>query len=295
MVINLINKIFSDNAIAASAITGVVALIGIVIGAVNYIYQNSQKNKIEYQNMLKEKLEYFYAPLYLKYSIDLSYTVTMDADMMSKITKYNYLIDLNTRKLLTTIIEIENQAAGIIPHIVATNNKSQYEKLKKHKEALLKYISQEYFTLSACYKKVYKDIDLRYRNSNKSITDMAIRMAKMLTIVFILLFLSFLAYAYFMKKGFSLILEEIIFPFVLIICVYGAGFYVADFFSIIWRRIRRTLHHYISNESVPKEGEYKCIYCNKKEYFYNGTIFTVCPNANNHKFFLKGFSRWKKA
>lgn len=292
--LNLINKILSDNAIAAAAITSIVALIGIIIGAINYIYQNSQKNKIEYQKMLKEKLECFYAPLYLKYSTDLNYAITRDEDMMPRITKYNYLIDLNTQKLLTKIIEIENQATGIATYIPGTNN-LQSEKLKKHKEALLKYISQEYFILSSCYKKVYKDIDLRYRNNNTNIFSMIIKMIKMLTAVFILFFLSLLAYVYLVGKGSSLVLKEIILPVVIIICFYGVLIYVADLISIIWGHIRRTLHYYIPNESVPAEGEYACVYCNKKEYFYNNTIFTACSNSKNHKPFFKSSSRWKKA
>lgn len=293
MVINLIDKIFSDSAIIASTITSIVALIGIIVGAINYIYQNSQKNKTDYHKMIKDKLEYFYAPLYLKYSVDPNYMITYDEDMMSKIINYSYLIDINTRKLLIIIIEIESK----IEHIDESDNyKSQIDKLKKYKETLVKYLAREYAILSSCYEKVFQDIDLKYRkNSNKSTINIIKKIFKMLTIVFISLFLIILTYKHFLQFGYLLIFQEFILPVILFIFSYGTAFYIADFASFIWDYIRKALHQYIPGESVPVEGEYKCIYCNKKEFFYNDTIFMPCANENKHKILFKNFSRWKKA
>ncbi len=292
----MIKNLFSDSAVMAASITGIVAFIGIIFTSANYIYQNSQKNKKSYLAMLEKRLQYFYAPLYLHYSVDINYMITKDKDIMFNVKNYSYLVDVKIRKLLSLIIEAENKIVQSSLSVNSSDYTTLLDKLHKYKTSLFIIIENEYSLLSTCYERVYKDIDHKYRNSIKDDIENTIRrLFKSIALLFFTLLTVISAYKFFIKKGSTVIIQEIILPIMLVISLFGIVFFIENALTYIYLAARKSFLCYIPNEIVPTDGEYKCLYCGNIEHFYANTLFQPCiNNSQKHRFVFKYLTMWKK-
>lgn len=261
-------------------LTLIFTIINIILIVINYIFNRKNAYTNYYSDILTNKLNLLYSPLYTK--IDTKdYYLTQDKTFIDNFYKYSYLLE---NYLCNLIIEIINTEL-LIKDIHNFADKSNL--LKKHQiqlKTLSSIIKDDYEKNTSIYRNTYKKIEEEL--SLPSLLRLGVNIFNFCFYFFIFTLIMFYIASLNGTKKIDFnnpmqILKRSS------ITILGLGFFFSIFKIIFFiselknTKDLKNRKKYKSYHLVPEDGYYICTCCNQKRYFYKYQHFMRCPNKKN--------------
>lgn len=290
------NQSINTTAIITASITGIIALVGIIIQIITFNIKHKYDTKNNFEQVLKEKLEKIYSPLVI-YITDQESEFLAQYEIKTLISKFGHLL---SKELLDDIREVFRlqKTEGIKKERIYSS--SEYSNLKIK---IIDRINKDFYELQDTY-------NINYTNNKKSlytpsyekIIQIIIKGCTFVTISFyvVWILLSILVRIAPGESIFNNIYADIIATVFMLIVILTSMIGIPALFIYLsekWTQISRKIRkHYATNEYVPETNMYVCRICNNRVKLTKYSKFPMCNHHNIIQFikYVFMFYTWKQ-
>jgi len=275
-------ELFNTPIIISAIISGSIGALGIIIQWLNASTKSKSEMKSNFENTLKEKLEYIYTPLIMQNSIKNIEDNFVDDDILTLINKYGYLLSSELLAFLQELYSMETKG----------DSENYIEEYKNLRNKISKQANKEFKKLQNLYNSSFNTYIGNFTKPwYKQLLSSIIRSSLLITGIFWLVFICF----YLLSKAKPIdgltdnptinFIESII-AYLIVITTLIAGLVIfLKIGFLVSNYLDKNKKAFASDEFVPLTGIYKCKACNTEtvKYYKNGYFTSCSSNKVLHK------------
>lgn len=290
---SFINIISSQPVIIASLISGLIALVLGTIQSIISYNKNNRDNYLNFETLVKEKLEKIYCPLNMCISKDTSRFIVDDA-IHELIRKNSYLLSTKLLKYFKDLINIESKIINKerLGHIFENDDLNiEHKNLKK---LVLQTLNSEFTKLQTMHNKNFISYEKKFKkNWFTSLYSTIIKICAGSTLLFYIILLSIYLSENINKIGTDIPISSSplinvffrIYAIIIILTTLSFFLIIASIFaSKISNFINKKNKFYSEYEFILETGYYKCATCGCEKKLFEYDRF---PRCSEHKTLFK--------